>query len=122
MHPCAAQVLHAGAVLENTGKKTETATATFSLLGAAGANVATATASVTIPAGARVRAAAELPSAMVDLWNVKTPSLYTLKVAVALSASTGPVDAVNTSVGFRSLKYTADQGLFMNEAHTKIRG
>lgn len=122
MHPRAAQVLHAGAVVENAGSKLQAATATFTLMSAAGAHVANATTSMKIPAGGSVRAAAALPSTMVDLWSVKTPSLYTLEIAVVLSPADGPIDVVNTSVGFRSLKYTADQGLFVNEAHTKIRG
>ena len=123
VHPRAAQVLHAGAVLENFDSKPHVAVATFSLLSAAGVNVATAAATVTVPAEGTAHAAAALPSATVDLWSVKTPQLYTLEIAVALSSAGGvAVDAVNTSVGFRSLKYTADKGLFINEAHTKVRG
>lgn len=31
-------------------------------------------------------------------------------------------DTVNTTIGIRSLKYTGDEGFFMNDDHVKVRG
>jgi len=56
-----------------------------------------------------------------NLWSIPRPYLYTL-ISELLSASGDVVDATNTTVGFRSLHYTADQGFFMNDAHVKVRG
>jgi beta-galactosidase/beta-glucuronidase len=36
--------------------------------------------------------------------------------------NTDNTDTVNTTIGIRSIKYTGDQGFFMNEQHVKVRG
>merc|ERR1719236_274661 len=46
--------------------------------------------------------------------------MYT--VAVSVSSGSTIVDAVNISTGFRSLRYEANQGFFLNEEHFKVRG
>ena len=42
--------------------------------------------------------------------------------AAAASSSDGVVDAVSTTHGFRSLRYDADAGFFLNQRHFKVRG
>ena len=56
------------------------------------------------------------------LWSIGSPSLYTLVSTVKESSSAKELDTVNTSIGIRSLKYTGDGGMFINEEHVKVRG
>lgn len=56
------------------------------------------------------------------LWTVRSPSLYTLHTAVVDEASGAVLDAANRTFGFRSVNFTADQGLFINGQHVKGRG
>jgi beta-galactosidase/beta-glucuronidase len=55
------------------------------------------------------------------LWSVGSPHLYTL-VSAVMDGSGKELDAVNTSIGIRSLKYTGAGGMFINEEHVKVRG
>lgn len=55
------------------------------------------------------------------LWSIPRPYLYTL-VSELLSEDGQVADVQNTTIGFRSLKYTGDEGFFMNNQHVKVRG
>jgi len=117
----ASAVTHATATVENSGNASASATATFELLDQREQQISVATARVVVGAGAQHQVRAVLPAATVSLWRIKSPTLYTLKVSV-VHVGTRFSDSVNTSVGFRTLKYTSSGGFFMNGAHTKIRG
>ena len=87
----------------------------------------TSSAVVTLPAatkaGAAVSATLNASIAVPDarLWSIPRPYLYVL-VSEVVSASGAVLDQVNTTIGFRSLNYTGDDGLFINDNHVKIRG
>jgi beta-galactosidase/beta-glucuronidase len=58
-------------------------------------------------------------SADVELWSIAQPALYT--VTIKLTAAGAVVDAVNTTVGFRSANFTAE-GFELNGEAVKLRG
>lgn len=49
------------------------------------------------------------------LWDIDKPNLYTFRLTVG-----GEVE--DTTVGFRSFRFDADKGFFLNEKHIKLRG
>ena len=55
------------------------------------------------------------------LWSIRSPSLYTL-VSTVTDGAGNELDVVNTSIGIRSLKYSGQDGMFINNEHVKVRG
>ena len=113
---------------------------------------AASTAAVSVPPGGRATVSLALSVAEPEVWSAASPHLYTVHAAVmqsgcassssssasssassaassssssaaaAASSSDGVVDAVSTTHGFRSLRYDADAGFFLNQRHFKVRG
>ena len=58
-----------------------------------------------------------------SLWAINQPTLYQLAVEVLDAGDpTKLLDAVNITTGFRSLRYTSEMGMYLNEQHVKVRG
>lgn len=56
------------------------------------------------------------------LWGIQTPYLYTV-VSDIVDAGTGAVlDSINTTLGFRSIRWDYDKGFFLNGDNVKLRG
>lgn len=55
-----------------------------------------------------------------NLWSPENPYLYTLKTEVRLNDEV--VDEVSTNMGIRSIKFTADNGFFLNGENIKLKG
>ena len=53
------------------------------------------------------------------LWDVDNPNLYTL---ITVVEGNGMVDTRTTKVGFRSLRFDADKGFFLNGSNLKLKG
>jgi len=54
------------------------------------------------------------------LWSVETPTLYT--VAVTLERDGVAADTRRVPVGFRTIRFDANEGLFLNDAPVKLKG
>lgn len=54
------------------------------------------------------------------LWSCDDPYLYTLRSTIY--EETTPIDRVETRFGFRSIRWDAQQGFFLNEKPLKIKG
>jgi hypothetical protein len=54
------------------------------------------------------------------LWDVEHPELYQLQVQ--LSRNGKQIDAVNQTVGIRSIRFDKDNGFFLNDKSTKLKG
>ncbi|WP_339501697.1 glycoside hydrolase family 2 TIM barrel-domain containing protein, partial [Pseudomonas canadensis] len=54
------------------------------------------------------------------LWSVETPTLYTLRVQVLRDG--GVVDVRQIPIGFRTIRFDAERGFFLNERPVKIKG
>ncbi len=56
----------------------------------------------------------------IKLWDLENPYLYTLKTELIECGMT--VDTVYETFGFRTLKYDANEGFFLNGKYMKIKG
>jgi beta-galactosidase len=65
---------------------------------------------------ARLELAAPQPA----LWSVEAPLLH--KVEVRLLRDGGVVDERRIAAGFRTIRFDADKGLFLNGRHVKLKG
>lgn len=77
-------------------------------------------AQVSVPAGQKAVCAAQTVVAHPRLWDVDDPYQYT--VVTQVEADGVIVDEVRTRFGFRTLRFDAEQGLFLNGRHVLIRG
>lgn len=55
-----------------------------------------------------------------QLWWINQPILYNVKTVVKQNGNI--VDEVNTSCGFRTIKFTTDSGFYLNDTYVKIKG
>ncbi|MET1054187.1 MAG: sugar-binding domain-containing protein [Pedobacter sp.] len=81
-----------------------------------------ASASEQLKLGASSRGVAQLSFAVLqpELWSVDDPSLYQLKVSLVLNGKT--VDQQQQQVGLREIRYTANEGFFLNGKNMKMKG
>ncbi len=56
----------------------------------------------------------------VQLWDIDSPVLYTLKTTLSAGGQTLHTDAQR--IGFRHVEYTTDHGFFLNGRHIKLNG
>lgn len=54
------------------------------------------------------------------LWDITNPVLYTLKTNILVDGNV--IDSSETIFGFRTMSFTANDGLFLNGKHVQIRG
>ncbi len=54
------------------------------------------------------------------LWSLERPTLYRLRSQILREGT--PADQEETSFGFRTLRFSADEGFFLNEVPVKLKG
>jgi len=62
----------------------------------------------------------KLKASNIKLWSPDSPSLYTLEIKVLRDGDL--VDVRNVRFGFRTVEFTSDKGLMINDQHLKIVG
>ena len=104
----------------NTGRQTETVDLLVLLLDPRGHELTRSSTSLNV--GVLSEASAQLPLAVADpqLWHVDTPVLYTVRTLVCRNGEV--VDQVDTRCGFRTLRFTPDEGFFLNDRPLKLQG
>ena len=55
-----------------------------------------------------------------NIWDTDTPNLYTLQTTVIMAGQ--EIDKVETRFGFRTIRFDAEKGFFLNEKPVKIKG
>ena len=108
------------ATLENAGNETAAAEVEVTLLDPAGAEIGRARVPLTIDPLRRGVARMSLDVASPSLWSVDEPSLYQVRTRVLLDEKT--TDEVTTRCGFRTLRFDAKLGFFLNDQPLKIKG
>jgi beta-galactosidase len=111
--------------LNNSGKTTERAKVELSLIDPEGQVVATfPTVGMTLEALQTATAQTTLAVTSPRLWSIDTPTLYTVRAAVSLLAADGPhvSDQFDIHVGFRSFRFDAKTGFYLNDQPLKIKG
>ncbi|WP_224998632.1 sugar-binding domain-containing protein [Cesiribacter sp. SM1] len=90
------------------------------LLNQQGQAVAEAQKTVSLGAGKATEAGLEFQVRDPQLWSPQNPNLYQLKVSLAVNNQT--TDELLQNVGFRTFRFDASEGFFLNGQNMKIKG
>mmetsp|Transcript_65383 Transcript_65383/g.120535 ORF Transcript_65383/g.120535 Transcript_65383/m.120535 type:complete len:905 (-) Transcript_65383:261-2975(-) len=118
-------VMHASAAITNAGNQSASVCVAFVVTAADGSEVAADRDGklLSIAAGASVTVVATLKVQSPKLWTASAPFLYRVTASIHEGAcSASSIDAVQATHGFRSLRYDANEGFFLNNNHFKVRG
>lgn len=107
--------------LANTGGKPVSALVDIGVFDSAGRKVAGGkSAAVEIVPMDQAVAGVSIPVNSPQLWSVEQPDLYEVRTTVA--SGNEVVDAVTTMCGFRTIRFDAKQGFFLNDKPLKLQG
>ncbi|KAH7067667.1 glycoside hydrolase [Paraphoma chrysanthemicola] len=113
--------VRAQATILNSGSSAASVSVSGVLSGPDGAALAPATASAqSVPAGGRATFNLEVPVSSPKLWDLDTPNLYSLAATVILNGT--PIDDETTTLGIRSITFSADTGMSLNGKNVKFKG
>ena len=113
-------ILPVESALRNCGAESAQGDLAISLLDGNGNAVGQARASVSAAPLSEVTVNASVAVTAPDLWSIDYPALY--RLSVALVHADAVVDESLCAIGFRTLRFDADKGFFLNEQPTKIKG
>lgn len=106
--------------LNNAGKSAAMVKVESVLIDPNGKEVAHGESPATVPLFGNAVARFSVPVASPQLWSVDTPKMYSVRTTVS---SEGKVlDAVTTTCGFRTIRFDADKGFFLNDQPLKLQG
>ena len=108
------------ATLYSIEKQPVDVTVSAELLSPAGAVVASASGSVRALPLERSIASLEIDGIRPKLWSVEEPTLYSVRTRVMRDGTV--VDERITQCGFRTIRFDAQKGFFLNEVPTKLKG
>lgn len=106
--------------VENTGKTNAPATVTMTLLDPEGKVVGSVTEKGEVPVLGSKVFRPELSCTDPKLWSIEHPVLYTVETKVATEGQ--PDDKTAVRVGFRTIRFDADKGFFLNDQPVKLMG
>ncbi|MFD1789791.1 beta-galactosidase GalA [Sphingomonas floccifaciens] len=106
--------------LTNIERATVGATCEALLLDPAGRMVARATVDIAVDPLIEVTASLTLPASNPQLWSVEQPRLYTVITRVLRDGVA--VDERRTAIGFRTIRFDAARGFFLNDQPVKLKG
>lgn len=108
------------ATLENITKESSEVTVEASLYDNKGRLVTQNKTTASVPSLHQTIARLSLQVNNPQLWWVDNPALYSVKTTVTQDGK--PVDEVITHCGFRTIRFTADSGFYLNGIRMKIKG
>ncbi|MFV0622505.1 beta-galactosidase GalA [Sphingomonas sp. ac-8] len=108
------------ATLGNTGREAAAVTLEAELLDPDGKTVASGRVDAAVPVLDRAEATLSLDAGTPRLWSIETPTLYTLVTRVVQGGAA--VDERRTPIGFRTIRFDADRGFFLNDRPVKLKG
>ncbi|MEG0024939.1 MAG: glycoside hydrolase family 2 TIM barrel-domain containing protein [Akkermansia sp.] len=107
--------------VKNDEDKTANLVVSQRVLDTTGKVVASFDKAVAVPADRMVIVEQETKLATPKLWSPESPTLYT--VLTSIQKKDGKVqDSLETQFGFRTIKWTADKGFFLNDKHVLLTG
>ncbi|MEO7932607.1 MAG: beta-galactosidase GalA [Chthoniobacterales bacterium] len=105
----------------NTGTNAASAMVEISVFDSAGKKIAAGkSASVNIVPMDQAVAKLSIPANSPQLWSVEHPNLYEVRTTVL--SDNQPVDVVSTTCGFRTVRFDAKNGFFLNDQPLKLQG
>ena len=106
--------------LSNIGDATVTCGVHTELIDPDGKTVATGRTTMDVPPLDTAVAKFTIPVSNPKLWSVDTPTLYTVRTRALLDGVVQ--DSVETRCGFRTIRFDAKRGFFLNDQPLKIKG
>ncbi|MEI8292092.1 MAG: glycoside hydrolase family 2 TIM barrel-domain containing protein, partial [Verrucomicrobiota bacterium] len=106
--------------LANSGPDSVKTEVAVTLLDPSGREIARRKTSVSLGALAEAVAKVSIPVSKPKLWSLDEPVLY--RVCTVVSRAGRVVDAVTNTCGFRTIRFDADKGFFLNDQPVKIKG
>jgi beta-galactosidase len=107
--------------LANTGHDAASASVEIGVFDSAGKKIAGGqSAGVNIVPMDQAVAKLSIPVAAPQLWSVDQPNLYEVRTTVLRDNQ--PVDVVSTKCGFRTIRFDAQDGFFLNDHPLKLQG
>ena len=106
--------------LANSGPDSAKAEVAVTLLDPSGREVARQKTSASIGALEESVAKISIPVSKPKLWSLDEPVLY--QVCTVVSRAGRVVDAMTNTCGFRTIRFDADKGFFLNDQPVKIKG
>ena len=108
------------ATLANIERAPATVTVEATLLDPEGSEIATARTEATVPVLDKAEAALLLDPGSPRLWSVEMPTLYTVRTRVLRGGVA--IDERRVAIGFRTIRFDVDKGLFLNDRSVKLKG
>ena len=106
--------------VNNIGKETAPIEVESTLLDSSGKQIAQARGEATIKPLDTSVAAASMTVTNPKLWSVNEPTIYGVHTVVKINGTI--VDEITTQCGFRTIRFDADLGFFLNDQPLKIKG
>jgi beta-galactosidase len=106
--------------VENTGASARRVAIRSTMTAADGGALGTASVEVEVPAFGSAVARQVIPVDSPILWHLESPALHLLHTEIVQNSAV--VDAVQTSYGYRTVRFDADRGFFLNDAPLEIKG
>lgn len=106
--------------IENAGKQDKEVQILIELINPSGKKITDKKISTSVKSLNRAIAKIQLEVANPELWTIEHPNLYQIKTSIIEAGKI--IDQVNTTCGFRTIRFTADQGFFLNGKHVKLKG
>lgn len=108
------------ATIENSGSVDAHATVEVTLVDPEGREVARVQTDANVTPLEQTVAKLSMPVADPRLWSLDDPALYEVRVSV--TSDEGAVDKTASKCGFRTIRFDADKGFFLNDAPLKLKG
>ena len=108
------------ATLASIDRAPTSVTVEAALLDPDGRELATERTDVTVPVLGRVDAALTLDAGSPARWSVETPTLHMVRTRVLRGGQI--LDERRVAIGFRTVRFDADKGLFVNDRPVKLKG
>lgn len=106
--------------LDNTGKQAAEVTVEVAVFDPQGKQVAKQSQTVKVPLFAQTSAQLPITISSPALWSIEQTNLY--RVTTQVFQNGKKVDELSLNTGFRSIRFDAEQGFFLNDKHVKLKG
>jgi beta-galactosidase len=108
------------ATLSSIDRAAASVTVEATLLDPDGREIATERTDVTVPVLGRADATLALDAGTPARWSVETPTLHNVRTRVLRGGEI--LDERRVAIGFRTVRFDADKGLFVNDRPVKLKG
>jgi beta-galactosidase len=108
------------ATVTNSGNKSEMIQVEVILFDPNEKQIAQSQVKIAVEPLAETVANLSLPIVQPRLWSIDEPVVYSVRTVVRRQGET--VDSLTTNCGFRTLRFDADKGFFLNEQPLKLKG